>query len=136
MEPAPVVVETVPAMWAPVTVILAVVALGVVALYLRHKSKERVSKERMLLLEKGLPVPPELYDIKPPKAGDYRTSRIWLLLLGLLCIFIGFGAGVVETINNGIASGIGGLIAILIGIAFLITERMIRRHFIRNNGSQ
>jgi hypothetical protein len=123
-------------MWAPVTVVMAVVVLGLVALILRYKAKGRQIKERMFLAEKGLPIPPELYDHKPPKAGDYRATRIWLILLGLLCIFIGFGAGLVATVNEGIGDGIGGLVAILIGVALLITERMIRRHFIQNNGSR
>ena len=41
--------------------------IGVVAMFLRSKAKERIHKERMLMIEKGLEIPKELLEVKKAK---------------------------------------------------------------------
>jgi hypothetical protein len=75
---------------------LAVLALpvGIVALVLtfRHRRQKLAHETMRLMIEKGLPVPPELINPPPPAkrpTSDLRRGLIWLALgLGLSILFL------------------------------------------------
>jgi hypothetical protein len=102
-------------------------ALGIVAMVLRHLRQERMHRERMALIEKGMEIPPELRGVPAQPQGGFRGLRAVLIVLGILGICIGVCVGVTITVQQGIHQGIGGIIGIAIGASFLIAERMIAR---------
>lgn len=113
----------------PITMFLGGFAVGIVAIVMKQREKENKHRERMFLAEKGLPIPPELYEVPQPSKpnGGYRAGRAWLLIFGFLGVAIGLGIMITLTVREGFDQGVGGLIGILIGLAFLAAERMIAR---------
>jgi hypothetical protein len=110
----------------PVSVIMGAFAVGIVSIILKFKERERARGERMLLVEKGLDVPKELYEIrKKKKRNGYRAARGWLMVLGLLCVFIGVAVVIVVGAMEGVREGLAGIIVIMIGLAFLASERKL-----------
>lgn len=119
----------------PIVAISGAFIAGIVAMILASKAKDRVHRERMFMAEKGIDIPRELYGgAQQKKPRDYRTSRIWLIVLGVLMVVIGVGVMITIGIQEGMDEGVSGVIVIFIGIGFLIAERMIRRIAIGSNG--
>jgi ABC-type Fe3+-siderophore transport system permease subunit len=117
--------------WIAIFAILGAFAAGIVAMVLRSKEKERVHNERMFLAEKGMEIPKELYASPKPnkdkKPGHFRAARAWLIVLGTTMLFIGVAVMIALTISEGISTGINGITPALIGVGFLIAERMLGR---------
>ena len=83
----------------------------------------RVRRSRMqhetirMLVEKGVPIPPELFQ-PPVRRNDLRKALVWI------AVGLGFGAlGLVNPSNNQHVWAVG-LIPILIGVAFLIAWKV------------
>jgi len=70
------------------------------------------------MIEKGMPVTPELVASLKPK-NDARGQQMCYLLPGLICTAVGIGF----LVNGGRA----GLIPLLIGVAFLIAWQVEKR---------
>ncbi len=113
----------------PITLFLGGFAVAIVAMVLKFKERDRTRSERMLLTEKGLEVPKELYVVRQEKKrrNGYRAGRAWLLILGILNVFIGIGVLIAIGAMEGIDEGLPGIIVALIGVGFLVSERAIRR---------
>jgi hypothetical protein len=115
--------------WIAIFGILAVFAAGIVAMVLRSKERERAHRERMFLAEKGMEIPKELYGPqktnKDKKPGHFRAARAWLIVLGTTLVFIGVAVMIALSISTGIREGINGVTPALIGVGFLIAERML-----------
>ena len=119
-----------------VFVIVGAVIIGVVAMVLKSKSGERLQKERMFHIERGTDVPKELYPTRKvkEKTEDLRKMRVSLLLVGVLMVFIGTGVMIGVSIQDGIRAGMGGVIALLIGVGFIVAERVIVKAVLKPNG--
>jgi hypothetical protein len=114
----------------PVVAVLGAFGIVITAMILRGKSLDRQHRERMFLAEKGLEIPPELYEVRDNqkrKPNGFRAGRAWLMLLGTLLIFIGIGVMIAVGIRDGMEYGVNGIIPMLIGVGFLVAERMIAR---------
>ncbi len=113
----------------PVVAFGGAFAVAIVAMVLRSKERDRMRVERMQLAEKGLPVPKELYYVKHQRKGynGYRIGRAWLLVLGILLVFIGLGVLIGVGAMEGMREGLPGIIVIMIGFGFLVAERFVRR---------
>ncbi|MBN1826141.1 MAG: hypothetical protein JW958_07740 [Candidatus Eisenbacteria bacterium] len=119
-------------------IFLGFIAIGIVAMVLRHKEKERLHKERLFLMEQGKEIPEILYgkkEKKEKKPSDYRTTRIWLLAIGVFFILIGVVMTIVITITEGTQEGLPGLSCVGMGGALVLIERIIYRMFVKKNGS-
>jgi hypothetical protein len=113
----------------PIVFLIGAFAVGIVAMILNGRAKERRHRERMYLAEKGMDIPPELYEVQKQevKENGYKGGRIWLIILGLLCIFIGLSVMIMLFARGEPHDATGGIVPIGIGIAFLISERIVRR---------
>lgn len=113
----------------PIVFLIGAFAVGIVAMWLNAKAKERRHKERMYLAEKGMDIPPELYEVQKQevKENGYKAGRIWLIILGLLCIFIGISVAIMLSVRGQTYDATGGIIPVGIGLAFLVCERIIAR---------
>lgn len=110
-----------------IVAIAGCVALGIVAMVLRHLQRERMHRERIALIDKGREILPELRAAPSEAQGSMRGWRAVLIVLGILGVCLGVCIGVTVTVQEGIREGIGGIIGIAIGVSFLIAERMIAR---------
>jgi hypothetical protein len=111
----------------PIAVTLGAFAIVITAMILQSKARDRQQRERMFLAEKGLEVPSELYDVKKTKKRDFRGGRAWLMILGTICICVGIGVMIMLGVKEGMDDGVAGVIPILIGVGFLLSERMIAK---------
>jgi len=112
----------------PMTAMMVALVIVIAAMILKSKADARKHTERMMLAEKGLEIPRELYDqVSRPevKPNGYRAGRAWLVIFGCVLVFVGLGV-----IVFGFAAGEhaeNGLVPLFIGAGFLVAERMIAR---------
>jgi len=119
---------TIVATTIPMFSLMVALVIIVVAMMLRSRADGRRHKERMLLAEKGLEIPPQLYDQDahtPAKPNGFRAGRAWLLIFGSILVFVGLGVTVFGAVRGEHAEN--GLIPLFIGLGFLVSERMISR---------
>jgi hypothetical protein len=110
--------------FAPFVMIVAVVAI---ALYFKHRRNKMAHETLRAMIEKGVPVTPELIaslKSRGIKNGETRSRGAGRLLVGL--ILVGVGIGVVAM------TGKAGLIPLFIGVAFLVVWFVERKD--TNNG--
>jgi hypothetical protein len=125
--------------WIPIFISLGAFAVGIAAMVLRSKERERTHRERMFLAEKGLEIPKELYDVEKEatkeKRGDFRAARAWLLILGTTMVFIGIGVMIQLGVQDGLRSTFNGTVPLLIGVGFLVCQVLLGRLAKRSNGN-
>jgi hypothetical protein len=122
---------------APVLVAIgmfsAIVVIAMGSMVLRSRAQERLHRERMFLAEKGLPIPQELYAPRKSDNGDLRNARAWLLVLGVMMLFIGIAVmitiGVTDT--GGIRASARGLAPVAIGLGLLVAERLLVKRLVQ-----
>ncbi|MBQ0960236.1 hypothetical protein KAK06_14875 [Ideonella sp. 4Y11] len=113
----------------PICGIVGGVAVALLWLGTEHKRRsqllEQSHRERMLAIERGLPVPPlpqELFD--PEDRVDPLDVRSRALRRGLTFVLGGLAVSAALAINRDIDTAAWGLIPIAIGIANLIFVRL------------
>ena len=125
--------------WIPIFFTLGAFAVGIAAMILRSRERERVHRERMFLAEKGMPIPKELYDvekeIRKEKKGDFRAARAWLIILGTTMVFIGIGVMIQLGVQNGFQDTFNGTVPLLIGVAFLVCQALLAQLAKKTNGN-
>ena len=101
----------------PIVTVLCVFAVVTIAIVIEGRQKEMRHRERVLAMEKGLEIPPEPQQKKPPR---YLALRAWGLVFALLgaALVIGISA------EAGIRHGVWGLVPGLIGVALLVAAKM------------
>jgi short subunit fatty acids transporter len=119
----------------PIVAIVCVFAVGIMAMFFQGQAKERAHRERMFLAEKGMEIPPQLYEKPRKKSNGYRSARAWLLVLGTTLILIGFSVMIAVGVKDGANECVAGVPPLFIGIAFLISERLISRLAAGSNGA-
>jgi hypothetical protein len=120
---------------ALILLILGAFTAGITAMILKARHNERLHKERIHLMEKGLDVPQALYGVTQKRIRDYRTTRVVLLITGWFMLamgpFILIGIGVQE----GFREAAPAFSTFGIGAGLLIAERMIGGRFPKNGGN-
>lgn len=94
--------------------VMIVFIVGVV-LYFRYRRAQLLHTTLAKMIEKDVPIPTELFDAPRRKRSDLRRGAFWLAL----------GVGVLvylKVIGHG--QWIGGLIPLLIGVAYLVVWRI------------
>jgi hypothetical protein len=118
---------------ATVAILTTILVIAVGSMLLRSRAQERLHRERMFLAEKGLPIPAELYVQKKNGNGDLRSARAWLLVLGVLMVFIGTAVMITigVTDSEGIRGSVRGLPPVAIGLGLLIAERVLVKRLLQ-----
>lgn len=124
--------------WIPIFFTLGAFAVGIAAMILKSRERERSHRERMFLAEKGLPIPKELYDIEKEiskeKKGDFRAARAWLIILGTTMVCIGIGVMIQLGVQDGPRDTFNGTVPLLIGVGFLICQALLGKLAKKTNG--
>jgi hypothetical protein len=119
----------------PIVAILGAFAVAVTGMILKSHARDRQQRERMFFAEKGMEIPKELYESREPKKPNgFRAGRAWLMILGAICIFVGIAVMISVSVSQGIHDGVFGVIPLLIGVGFLVAERMIGKFVAKANG--
>jgi hypothetical protein len=119
----------------PIVAILGAFAVAVTGMILKSHARDRQQRERMFFAEKGMEIPKELYESREPKKPNgFRAGRAWLMILGAICIFVGIAVMISVSVSQGIHDGVFGVIPLLIGVGFLVAERMIAKFVAKANG--
>jgi hypothetical protein len=87
--------------------------------YSRHRRQRLLHETIRTMIEKGVPIPPELLQPQQPRRlpkSDFRRGLVWSA--------IGLGWFIAFTVKGNIGSGALGLIPLLIGAAFLVTWKV------------
>ncbi len=125
---------------APVLVTMVMLSviliIALVSMFLRFKAQDRLHRERMLLAEKGLPIPPELLAPPPRTNGDMRKARAWLLVLGVTLLFAGVAAMIAIGVEDGARASVRGIAPLAIGLAFIAAERVLVKVLLKPEGSR
>ncbi len=86
-----------------------------VVLYFRYRRAQLLHTTLAKMIEKDVPIPTELFDAPRRKRSDLRRGAFWLALGVGVLVYLKF-------IGNG--QWIGGLIPLLIGVAYLVVWRI------------
>lgn len=104
----------------PVLAILGGVAIAVAAIIMDGRKKELLHKERLIAMEKGIPIPQEP---RKAKRASYLKNRTG----GLVMTFIGITLTIAMWTTGGAEAGVWGLPALGIGIGLLISSNLERK---------
>jgi hypothetical protein len=105
--------EGIIALLIPILAVIGGVALAVISIMTKSREEELKHKERIIAMEKGIPIPEEPREEKPSKSMRHLTGGLVLTFLGLAFILLRFVAG-----NEGALTA--GVIIIAIGLALLL----------------
>jgi hypothetical protein len=113
------------AIFIPILIVVGAFAAVIVAIIVQGKQKELIHKERLVAMEKGMPIPDE--PVKPRRPA-FMTLRVWgfvLVLLGIALV-IAIGATTAGA-GYGFYHGLWGLIPLTIGAGLLISASIEKK---------
>ena len=91
------------------------IAIAIVAIIMSGKRKELAHKERLVAIEKGVPLPEE-----PPKKT--RSAYLKNRTAGLVVFFFGVALTIAMWTSGGAVAGVWGLLAVAVGIGYLLAS--------------
>lgn len=112
----------------PIVAIIMGIATAMLSMYFSHRKRELIHQERLVALEKGVPVPelPEgFFNAKDKGVKNSHSylirGLVWLAIgIGAALFFGGIGAAIPEHDGPGMALAGMGAVPGLVGVAYLI----------------
>ena len=103
------------ALLIPILAVIGGIALAIVGIITKSREEELRHKERIVAMEKGMPVPEMPREERRPSFARHRTWGIVLTLLGIALITL-------KLVSNNYEAMTGGVIVTAIGIGFLLAS--------------
>jgi hypothetical protein len=111
------------AVFIPIIAVLGGVMIAVTAVVVNGRRKELEHRERIIAMEKGLPVPGPILEPERPKYSSRRTN-------GFVMTGIGLALTIALSAEEGFSDGgVWGLIPLFIGIGLLIAGALDKREW-------
>jgi hypothetical protein len=110
------------ALLIPIIAVLGGMAIAIVGVITKGKEEELKHKERIIAMEKGIPIPQETKPVVKEKPR-YLAIRAW----GLVITFIGLGVILSVGIAVGFRDGVWGLIPTGLGGGLLLASWLEKR---------
>lgn len=104
----------------PIVAILGGITIAIVAVIMGGRKKELEHKERLLAMEKGMPIPEGRDRRDRPAHKRHRTG-------GLVCACLGISLSFAMYVSGGIEAGVWGLPLVGIGVGLLASSTIERR---------
>jgi hypothetical protein len=104
----------------PIVSIIGGIAIAIVAIVMGSRKKELEHKERLIAMEKGLPIPESPTRRERPAHKRHRTG-------GLVCTFLGLALSFAMFVSGGPEAGVWGLPLLGIGVGLLMSSTIERR---------
>ena len=111
--------------WIMIAVIAGAFAAAITAMILKARTREQLHRERMLLAEKGLEIPKELYP-QPRQPEEAESTRRALRIIGTVFLFAGLAPVIAIAIASGFPEAINGSGLLFIGIGMLVAAQLIK----------
>jgi hypothetical protein len=108
------------ALLIPIIVVIGGVGMGIIAIVMNGRQKELAHKERLIAMEKGIPIPEPVRDEKRPA---YLSIRAW----GLVMFCLGVALVIAIGAAAGFRDGLWGLLPLSIGAGLLIGANLEKR---------
>jgi len=107
----------------PILAVCGGVLIAITAIIANGRKKEQEHRERLLALEKGIPLPPAAQEaVERPKFSNRRAN-------GLVMTGIGLALTIAMGVADGADTGVWGLIPLFIGIGLLIAGAIDKREY-------
>lgn len=106
----------------PILAVCGGVLISITAIIVNGRKKEQEHRERLVALEKGIPLPPTTAHVERPKFSNRRAN-------GLVMTGIGLALTIAMWTQEGAEAGVWGLIPLFIGIGLLIAGSIDKREF-------
>jgi len=116
------------AMTIPLLTIFGGVAIAIVAIMGEGRKKELKHKERLVAMEKGIPIPDDPLKAKRPAHLRNRSGGLVMTLLGLALTIALFAVA-------GKDGGVWGLLPLAVGIGLLISSALERKEIEAEQGT-
>ncbi|HXV13164.1 MAG TPA: DUF6249 domain-containing protein [Candidatus Krumholzibacteria bacterium] len=111
------------AIFIPIIGVLGGVLIAVTAVVVGGRRKELEHRERIIAMEKGLPVPGPMVEPERPKYAGRRAN-------GLVMTGIGLALTIALSAEEGFADGgVWGLIPLFIGVGLLVAGSLDKREW-------
>lgn len=102
----------------PILVVMGGILIAITAIIMHGRRKDLEHRERLIAMEKGLPIPAEPAPVKErPKYSNRRAN-------GLVLTGIGIALTIAMWVEDGADSGVWGLIPLFIGIGLLVAGHL------------
>ena len=108
------------AIFIPIIVVIGVFAAVITSVVVSGKQKELEHKERLVAMEKGMPIPEKPLKEKRPL---YLSLRAWGFVFVALGIALVFAIGA----EAGFTHGLWGLIPLLVGLSLLLASNLEKK---------
>ena len=106
----------------PILAVCGGVLIAIVAIIVEGRKKEQEHRERLVAIEKGLPLPAQTGQLERPKYSNRRAN-------GLVMTGIGLALTIAMWVEDGADHGAWGLIPLFIGIGLLIAGSIDKREY-------
>ena len=103
------------AVFIPIIVVFGVFAAVITQVVVSGRHKELEHKERIMAMEKGIPIPEPPREERKRRRPRYLTIRLW----GFIMFAFGIAFGIALGAEIGARHGLWGLIAVFMGAALL-----------------
>jgi hypothetical protein len=104
----------------PIISIIGGVSIAIVGIIMAGRKKELAHRERLIAMEKGLPMPDEPKDESRPAHKRHRTG-------GLVCVFLGGALTIAMYVSGGEVAGVWGLPLLGVGVGLLVSSYIERK---------
>ena len=110
----------------PILFLCGAIVTAIVAVIVNGRNKELEHRERLIALEKGIPLP-EPRIVQKPQRPIHSIRRAWGL------IFIGIGVALIIAISAhpdaGLTGGVWGLLPLFIGIGLIVGAMLDKKEY-------
>lgn len=106
----------------PILAVCGGVLIAITSIIVNGRKKEQEHRERLIAMEKGLPLPAAAPEVERPKFSNRRAN-------GLVMTGIGLALTIAMWVEGGDDTGVWGLIPLFIGIGLLIAGAIDKREY-------
>ena len=110
------------AIFIPIIFVLGGVVIAIVAVVINGKNKNLHHRERLIAMEKGIPIPEPPHEEKKPVHSGRRAGGLVMTGLGLALTFA-------LTVAEGFYAGVWGLMPTSLGVGLLIAAHFDKREY-------
>jgi hypothetical protein len=111
------------ALLIPIVAVVGGMAIAIVGVITKSKEEELKHKERIIAMEKGIPVP----EMPAPSARKDKPRYLAIRAWGLVITFIGLAIVVSIGISSDFRDGVWGLIPMALGVGLLLAGWLEKR---------
>jgi hypothetical protein len=115
----------------PILFVMGGILIAITAIVMQARRKDLEHRERIIAMEKGLPIP-----IEPAAAKQERPKYSNRRANGLVLTGIGIALTIAMWVEDGASTGVWGLIPLFIGIGLLIASHLDKQEWEREQSQR